>query len=342
MQDPDELQGLAHFTEHMLFYASKKYPKEDEYSKFVSDHGGHTNAWTSAENTNFQFTVNWDALESTLDRFAQVCCCLQPSDTPILKTQRPLFVFCINSLHSSTRHESQYTSQPVLQFFISPLISPDGITRERQAVDSEHSKNLQSDVWRRQQLWHTAADPAHPYSRFFTGNMDTLGTTPESKGIDVHAKLLEFYSSEYSANRMKLCVLGRHSVDELETMARRMFSDVPNKGVPGGRSRPHPQPALLPSCQRHPVRRCSSGLRGRPPAGSPTGTLRSAVSSAPCCKQHPTRVCCGRPAPGATCTPHLLPKLRQLAQHGTMIAMAMPAVAPACCHLCGTRWSRQC
>lgn len=74
MQDPQELQGLAHFTEHMLFYASKKYPKEDEYSKFVSDHGGHTNAWTSAENTNYQFTVNWDALEKTLDRFAQVCC----------------------------------------------------------------------------------------------------------------------------------------------------------------------------------------------------------------------------------------------------------------------------
>ena len=33
--DPDDLPGLAHFTEHMLFYASEKYPQEDEYSKFV-------------------------------------------------------------------------------------------------------------------------------------------------------------------------------------------------------------------------------------------------------------------------------------------------------------------
>ena len=33
--DPDDLPGLAHFTEHMLFYASEKYPLEDEYSKFV-------------------------------------------------------------------------------------------------------------------------------------------------------------------------------------------------------------------------------------------------------------------------------------------------------------------
>ena len=76
MADPEHLPGLAHFTEHMLFYASEKYPVEDEYSKWVSDHGGMTNAWTSAENTNYQFAVNWEHLESTLDRFAQVLTCL--------------------------------------------------------------------------------------------------------------------------------------------------------------------------------------------------------------------------------------------------------------------------
>jgi hypothetical protein len=42
----------------MLFYASEKYPKEDEYSKFISDHGGYTNAWTASENTNYQVCVD--------------------------------------------------------------------------------------------------------------------------------------------------------------------------------------------------------------------------------------------------------------------------------------------
>jgi secreted Zn-dependent insulinase-like peptidase len=33
MSDPNELPGLAHFCEHMLFYSSEKYPVEDEYSR---------------------------------------------------------------------------------------------------------------------------------------------------------------------------------------------------------------------------------------------------------------------------------------------------------------------
>lgn len=57
LSDPDELPGLAHFLEHMLFYASERFPTEDEYSKFISEHGGSTNAFTSAEDTNYYFSV---------------------------------------------------------------------------------------------------------------------------------------------------------------------------------------------------------------------------------------------------------------------------------------------
>lgn len=68
LSDPEDIPGLAHFLEHMLFYSSEKYPVEDEYSKFVAEHGGSTNAFTSMESTNYHFDVNWDALEPTLDR----------------------------------------------------------------------------------------------------------------------------------------------------------------------------------------------------------------------------------------------------------------------------------
>ncbi|XP_077210294.1 insulinase (Peptidase family M16) family protein [Tasmannia lanceolata] len=69
--DPDGLEGLAHFLEHMLFYASEKYPLEDSYSKYIIEHGGSTNAFTSSEHTNYYFDVNTDYFEEALDRFAQ-------------------------------------------------------------------------------------------------------------------------------------------------------------------------------------------------------------------------------------------------------------------------------
>ncbi|KAK1679676.1 hypothetical protein QYE76_040524 [Lolium multiflorum] len=69
--DPDGLEGLAHFLEHMLFYASEKYPIEDSYSKYIAEHGGSTNAYTTSEHTNFYFDVNNDCLDDALDRFAQ-------------------------------------------------------------------------------------------------------------------------------------------------------------------------------------------------------------------------------------------------------------------------------
>ena len=61
--DPMELQGLAHFLEHMVFMGSKKYPSENEFDKFVSDHGGFDNAHTDCENTTFYFEVQRRYLE---------------------------------------------------------------------------------------------------------------------------------------------------------------------------------------------------------------------------------------------------------------------------------------
>ncbi|KAK7396245.1 hypothetical protein VNO78_17113 [Psophocarpus tetragonolobus] len=69
--DPAGLEGLAHFLEHMLFYASEKYPVEDSYSKYITEHGGSTNAFTSSEHTNYFFDVNTDGFAEALDRFAQ-------------------------------------------------------------------------------------------------------------------------------------------------------------------------------------------------------------------------------------------------------------------------------
>ncbi|XP_062166020.1 insulin-degrading enzyme-like 1, peroxisomal isoform X1 [Alnus glutinosa] len=69
--DPEGLEGLAHFLEHMLFFASEKYPVENSYRTYITEHGGRTNAFTSSEHTNYHFEVNADGFEEAFDRFAQ-------------------------------------------------------------------------------------------------------------------------------------------------------------------------------------------------------------------------------------------------------------------------------
>lgn len=65
------MPGLAHFCEHMLFLGTEKYPDENEYSKYLSQHGGSFNAFTSSDHTNYYFDVSPDNLEGALDRFSQ-------------------------------------------------------------------------------------------------------------------------------------------------------------------------------------------------------------------------------------------------------------------------------
>lgn len=66
-----QVPGLAHFCEHLLFMGTKKYPSENEYALYLSDHGGHSNAFTSFEHTNYYFEINSDYLKGALDRFSQ-------------------------------------------------------------------------------------------------------------------------------------------------------------------------------------------------------------------------------------------------------------------------------
>ncbi len=72
MHNPESQLGLAHYLEHMLFLGSERYPVINEYSKFMSQHGGYTNAYTSQESTVYGFEVNDNSFEEALDRLGDV------------------------------------------------------------------------------------------------------------------------------------------------------------------------------------------------------------------------------------------------------------------------------
>nr|XP_009681623.1 PREDICTED: nardilysin-like [Struthio camelus australis] len=69
--DPEDLPGLAHFLEHMVFMGSLKYPDENGFDVFLKKHGGSDNASTDCERTVFHFDIQQQYFKAALDRWAQ-------------------------------------------------------------------------------------------------------------------------------------------------------------------------------------------------------------------------------------------------------------------------------
>ncbi|KAL1387083.1 a-pheromone processing metallopeptidase Ste23 [Phyllosticta capitalensis] len=214
--DADDMPGMAHAVEHLLFMGTKKYPKENAYNQYLTAYSGYSNAFTASTNTNYYFEV------------------AATSNTPSNSAA--------SSAASSRQDLSTKSSSPLYgaldrfaQFFIEPLFLEETLDRELRAVDSENKKNLQNDVWRLHQLNKSLSNPKHPYCHFSTGNYKTLHDEPLARGVKIRDEFIKFYETHYSANRMKLVVLGRESLDELESWVSQMFSEVKNKNLPRNR-----------------------------------------------------------------------------------------------------------
>ena len=94
------------------------------------------------------------------------------------------------------------------------------------AVDSEYKRGFRDDGRRFHRVQQVTSNPAHPFSKFGCGNLETLGGRP-----DIRDRLLAFHEQYYSANIMKLVVYGRESLDQLAEWVERLFSAVPDKQV---------------------------------------------------------------------------------------------------------------
>ena len=180
-----------------------QYPKENDYNEYLSAHSGYSNAYTAATETNYYFEV----AASTEVQSEKVT----------------------NGAPSSPLYGAL---DRFAQFFIAPLFLSSTLDRELKAVDSENKKNLQSDNWRLSQLSKSLSSKKHPYHHFSTGNLETLRDEPRKRGVDVRKEFIEFHDKHYSANRMKLVVLGKESLDELEAWVGELFAGVHNKDLP--------------------------------------------------------------------------------------------------------------
>ncbi|KGM92239.1 uncharacterized protein PADG_11423 [Paracoccidioides brasiliensis Pb18] len=239
--DDDDLPGIAHAVEHALFMGTEKYPKENAYNQYLAAHSGYSNAYTAATETNYYFEVAATATsQSKSSPEIPPATAAFPAEVEPLTDglSKPPFPSIADSAASSSNDlvPPLYGAlDRFAQFFIAPLFLESTLDRELRAVDSENKKNLQNDAWRLLQLNKSLSNPKHPYHHFSTGNLKTLRDGPQSRGINVRDEFIRFYETNYSANRMKLVVLGQESLDELEGWVAELFADVKNKSLPQNR-----------------------------------------------------------------------------------------------------------
>ena len=72
LSDPEWMPGCAHACEHLLFMGSRRYPEENAYDSFLSEHGGSSNGATYANHTCYTFDVTPAHLEGALDRLSAI------------------------------------------------------------------------------------------------------------------------------------------------------------------------------------------------------------------------------------------------------------------------------
>jgi len=110
------------------------------------------------------------------------------------------------------------------QFFITPLLDPAYVDREKNAVHSEYQLQIKDDGWRSSAVIKTVMDPDYEGARFYIGSLETLGD-------GVNEALHEFFQTQYSADQMVLVALGSESLDTMEAWVRPMFSAIENKSI---------------------------------------------------------------------------------------------------------------
>nr|POE87489.1 a-factor-processing enzyme [Quercus suber] len=209
--DGDDMPGIAHAVEHLLFMGTEKYPGENDYNSYLTKYGGYSNAFTASTSTNYYFELSAKSTSNSPGASAPS----SSENLPSSKTSSPLYG----------------ALDRFAQFFVRPLFLEDTLDRELKAVDSENKKNLQSDMWRLHQLHKNLSNKQHPYNKFSTGNYKVLRDDPVERGVAIRDEFMKFYADNYSANRMKLVVLGKEQLDELQSWVEEFFKDVPDQNL---------------------------------------------------------------------------------------------------------------
>lgn len=108
-----------------------------------------------------------------------------------------------------------------------PLFDASMVEKEISAVNSEWLLARQRDQFVVNRVSVNTSNLNHPKSQLGVGNNETLSRDKEI----LLSSLREFYNQYYSANLMKLVLVGNQSPRQLESYAKKYFGNIKNKNI---------------------------------------------------------------------------------------------------------------
>lgn len=109
------------------------------------------------------------------------------------------------------------------QFFIAPLLSQEFVVKERENIDAEFKMKLKDDIRRLYDVHKETINPAHPFSKFSVGNLDTLADRNDASITeDINRLFNDFYFAQF----MTLAIESPEEIEILEAQANQYFSAI--------------------------------------------------------------------------------------------------------------------
>jgi len=103
------------------------------------------------------------------------------------------------------------------RFFIDPLFKEENLRKEMNAVDSEHSKNINDDAWKIRRLVNTMVNTQHPLKDYGCGTLETLNKD------DIRKVMIDFHGKHYKPQYMKLVILSGMTINSISKLVKKLF-----------------------------------------------------------------------------------------------------------------------
>ncbi len=111
------------------------------------------------------------------------------------------------------------------RFFIDPLFDVNSVSREINAINSEHMKNINNEYWIMRQLLYDLTDNDNILHRFTTGSHETFGKDYKK----LRENMIDFYNKYYTSDNLYIVVQSNMDINIMDDMIHKYFGMIESK-----------------------------------------------------------------------------------------------------------------